>query len=328
MPCSSPNMMLHDARYKGISFKGPRSQEIHFPERYLQYYEMLHDVPCGKCELCLVAIRYEKALRIMLEADSWPGKTYFITLTYNNESHGVNSDLDHSHWSQFIKNFRQKFCQAKYCKLKNRGTRWEKHEYTTTFKKIKQVMSGEYGDSFGRKHFHGIIFNHSFTDVYFTGYYSKKGNPICSSPSLESVWGKGNVQLEEVNFDLALYVGAYITDKEMDGENPNEGHQKKQYGRFGNGIGLTWLKKYYRAVLSSGKVMLHDRDYAIPRYFDKKLRELWPVEYYKFKQKKLLKFLQKKPILIKKEDGPLRRAKAKGRIFKSINKKRKQDGQI
>lgn len=327
MSCSSPNMMLHDARYKGITFKGPRRQEKHVTELLNDYIQHVFDVPCGKCDGCLIQLRYEKALRIMLEAESHQGKTYFITLTYNNDNL-THPDLDHSDWSQFIKNFRQKYCQAKYCKLKNRNTRWQKHEYTTTFKKIKQVMCGEYGDTFGRKHFHGIIFNHTFTDYYFTGFYSKKSNPIHSSLSLEKLWGKGNVQIEEITFDLALYVGAYVTDKEMDNEDPNVGHGKKQYGLFGNGIGLDWLKKYYKDILVAGKVMLQDRDYPIPRYFHKKMAELWPIEYSNWKRKRFLQQLNKKALSIEKEDGPLRRAKAKGRILKQLHKKRKDDERV
>lgn len=311
--------------YHGYRFLGPRSQEIELNERKTvddRYFLM--DIPCGKCDLCLLENRYSKAVRIMLESESWPGKTYFITLTYRNEDLG-SEDLVHDDWAQFIKNFRQKYCQAKYCKIRDRGTLREGKEYSLTFKKIKQVMTGEYGDTFGRKHFHGIIFNHSFDDVYFTGFYSKKGNPIFSSKSLESVWKKGNVQLEEVTFDLALYVGSYVTDKNLDDGDPNFGHSKKQYGRFGNGIGKSWLNKYWRDVLSAGKIMLRDRDFPIPRQFFVWMNEICPVPVQRFKNKNLTKRLQLQEDLVKKEDGSLRRARAKGRIQQHIKDKRKVD---
>lgn len=86
------------------------------------------------------------------------------------------------------------------------------------------MMCGEYGDTFGRKHFHGIIFNHSFDDVVPTGTVSKKGNPLHTSASLQAVWKKGFVQLEEITFDLALYVGSYVTDY-LDSVDVNLGHK-------------------------------------------------------------------------------------------------------
>lgn len=322
MACSRPNTGGYSA-YDGFRFLGPRynerdSQDILFDDTT--------DLPCGKCELCRIDIRYSKALRIMLEAESWPEKSYFITLTFDND-HVGDGELDHSEWAQFIKNFRQKFCQAKYCLLRDRGGKRHGREYSKTFKTIKQVMCGEYGDEFGRKHFHGIIFNHRFTDARFTGFYSKKGNPIHTSDSLRDVWAKGSVQIEEVNFDLALYVAAYVTDP-IDEPEANFGHEKKQYGRFGKGIGLEWIKRYYRDVLVSGKVHTFERDFPAPRYFLKKIEELFPAEFKSWKQKRRLLSLRNRAINIEKGDGPLRRARAKARIHIHNKEKRSKDNVI
>lgn len=324
MQCSKPNLIEIDSRYRGSTFLGPRNQEkmIADQSNKTQFFKV-YDIPCGKCELCRVDMRYSKALRIMLEAESWPESSYFITLTFDNDHLG-NGELDHNEWSQFIKNFRQKFCQAKYCNLRDRGGKNHGREYSKTFKKIKQVMCGEYGDQFGRKHFHGIIFNHQFTDATFTGFYSKKNNPIYTSPSLAETWGKGSVQIEKVTFDLALYVGAYVTDLHDEPE-ANHGHKKKQYGRFGKGIGLEWISKYWNDVLISGRVKTLDRDYPVPRYFLKKIEEMFPNEYERHRREKWLKSLKLKKKLIEKGDGPLRRAKAKGRIFNHNKQKRSLD---
>ena len=125
-------------------------------------------------------------------------------------------------------------------------------------------MCGEYGDFFGRKHFHWIIFGHRFSDLEFTGQYSSRGHKIYTSASLAKVWSKGFVQVSEVNMDLALYVSSYITDQALDSV-PDFGRQKKQYGRFGRGIGRTWLSKFWKDVLASGTLMLRDGEYPIPR---------------------------------------------------------------
>ena len=64
---------------------------------------------------------------------------------------------------------------------------------------------------------------------------------------------KRNSQVEKVTFDLALYVGSYVTDY-LDEKDVNEGHKKKQYGRFGKGIGEAWIRKYWKEVLAVGSV--------------------------------------------------------------------------
>lgn len=301
-------------------FRGRRHLEVQTQD--IAYGVDSVDIPCGKCELCRVERRYSRALRIMLEAQSWPEATYFITLTYNNENIG-DGELNHSDWAQFIKNFRRKYCEAKHCKISDRGGKNHGRTYSRTFKKIKQVMCGEYGDTFGRRHFHGIIFNHSFDDVTFTGRYSSKGNPIHTSVGLESTWGKGFVQLERVTFDLALYVGSYVTDP-IDDE-PDKLNKKKQYGLFGRGIGYSWIEKYWKDVLVSGKVQLLDRDFPVPRYFLKKIQQDHPIAYEKYRAANILRLQQLKHKTIPKGDGPLRRAQAKGEIFNHKFSKRKHD---
>lgn len=318
MSCSSPNLMVFDG-YQW-NFRGPRFQEVQFQD--LAYRVDSVDIPCGKCDLCLLDRRYSNALRIMLEAESWPGKTYFITLTYAPE-HVGDGELDHSDWSQFIKDFRRVFCQAQYCDIRKRKDYYGKLR-SVTFKAIKQVMCGEYGDTFGRKHFHGIIFNHEFSDLEFTGEYSKSGFPIYTSRSLSSVWKKGFVQVSEVTFDLALYVGSYVTDRSLD-ERPDLDKKKKQYGRFGRGIGESWLRKYWKDVLSAGKIKMIDRDYPIPRYFLKKLKDIAGSKFDLWNERRKLTLARRKVENIKKGDGPLRRAQAKGRIFKSHQQKRRVD---
>lgn len=304
------------------AFRGPRRQENHNYDK-VEHFDV-YDIPCGKCETCRVNQRYTKALRIMLEAESWPQSTSFITLTYDNENLG-DKDLQHRDWAQFIKDFRREFCEAKYCDISvpRHFQRFGKVR-SKTFKEIKQVMCGEYGDTFGRKHFHGIIFNHDFNDIEFTGIYSKKGNPVHTSKRLQAVWKKGHVQVEKVTFDLALYVGAYVTDP-MDETDVNAGHKKKQYGRFGKGIGETWIRKYWKSALSAGCIKTMERDYPIPRYFINKVREWYPDQYFVWKEKKRLARLKQRALDIEKGDGPLRRALAEGRIFNHSRLKRIKD---
>jgi hypothetical protein len=153
-----------------------------------------------------------------------------------------------------------------------------------------------------------------------TGFYSSRGNPIHSSPSLERVWGKGIVQIEPVNMDMALYVSSYITDEVVEGEPvlSESSRLKPQYGRFGRGIGKSWLTKYWKDVLAAGVLKLKSGDYPIPRSFLKWLEGNPDFERWKLDRKLTTEDRTIRNIV--KGDGPLRRAKAKGRIFQHIHK--------
>ena len=75
----------------------------------------------------------------MLEAESWPESSYFITLTYDNE-HLETNELIHEDWAQFMKNFRQEFCQAKYSLYPMKLRKGVVRTKSITFKNVKQVM--------------------------------------------------------------------------------------------------------------------------------------------------------------------------------------------
>lgn len=311
MGCSSPNVIAVNGGK--VKFIGPRTRED--DPRWFHYHRRFGDVldvPCGKCQLCRVTRRYERALRIVLEAESFPRSTYFLTLTYANE-HMDSPGLDHSHWQQFMKDFRRVFCQAQHCRWPDKRKLGKTR--SVTFKSVKQVMAGEYGDHFGRRHFHGIIFGHEFSDMRPTGTFSSRGNAIHTSDSLSKVWGKGFVQIEPVNMDLALYVSSYITDEAL-----GEPGLRPQYGRFGRGIGRTYLDKYWRSTLAVGVLKTRFGDFPIPRSFFKWLEGNPDFERWKEARRLTTEDRTVKNIL--QGDGPLRRAKAKGRIFSTIHKQR------
>jgi len=325
MACESPNLIEHDALYKGITFKGKSPYERELIDQWMftnTDTKIAWHVPCGDCDPCRIARRYERATRIMLEAECYPTNV-FITLTYDDEHVGYN-DLADNHFKQFQKDFRRVYGEAQYCPLNRKN--WKKNYRSYTHKQFKFIQTGEYGDRYGRKHYHAIIFNHSFTDMVFTGFYSDKGNPIYTSAQLRSLWKNGNVQCEQITFNLALYVGKYITDGWDDDElfHPETGLiRKKPYSSSSHGIGLTWLKKHWRDLLKVGKVMLRDRDTPIPRYFKKKMATLYPIDFARYRRKKFLE-LQKRMLFIKenKGDGMLASSIRAGQVSKFIHKQR------
>lgn len=92
-------------------------------------------VPCGKCLACRIAKRSEWSMRMLHELDSFDDAC-FITLTYNEDNLPSNGSL--------IKADLQKF--------------WKRLRKSLGDRKIRYFACGEYGDKFGRPHYHAIVF--------------------------------------------------------------------------------------------------------------------------------------------------------------------------
>ena len=77
---------------------------------------------------------------------------------------------------------------------------------------IRFYMCGEYGENFGRPHYHAILFNVDFPDKTVwrktkTGYHQYR------SKILEELWPFGNSEIGTVTFDSAAYCARYIMKK-------------------------------------------------------------------------------------------------------------------
>ena len=121
-------------------------------------------LPCGKCLGCRLERSRQWAMRCMHEASLYE-RNCFITLTYNDAHLPANRNLEYSDFQKFMKRFRKRFPSTK----------------------IRFYMAGEYGEKFGRPHFHACIFNFDFPDRKYlktTG----SGSKLYTSKLLESLW--------------------------------------------------------------------------------------------------------------------------------------------
>lgn len=94
-------------------------------------------VPCGHCEECYSQRRNEWSVRLQLHTLSYDRMPLFVTLTYAPEFY-PDSDLDRKHVQDFIKRIRDKY-----------------DLYNTNF---SFFGCGERGDTFGRGHYHLLLF--------------------------------------------------------------------------------------------------------------------------------------------------------------------------
>lgn len=181
----------------------------------------------------------------------------FITLTYAPDFFPPHGSLDYTDFQKFMKRLR-------------------KRKGFTRF-----YMCGEYGDNFGRPHFHAILFGQQFADR--TPYRSlPSGSMLYRSQELEDLWPFGFSSVGDVTFESAAYVARYVM-KKVTGRPAKMHYEAMDYStgeiidrvpEFNKmslkpGIGGSWFDKYSSDVYPHDRVIVNGKATKPPRYYDK-----------------------------------------------------------
>ncbi len=241
MPCFKP--------LKG--FRSP-SGAIVFSRQQSIGLEMT--VPCGQCIGCRLERSRQWAVRCMHEA-SLHEDTCFITLTYSDEFLPRFGSLLMDDWQKFFKRLRKR-CG-----------------------KVRFFGCGEYGEQFGRPHYHACLFGLDFADkVLWT---SRGGHNVFRSPLLESVWAYGQSEIGTLTFESAAYVARYCVKKVTGSRarahyecvDPGSGEIGSRLPEFATmsrrpGIGSAWFEEFSPEVFPSDEVIVRGRSCKPPRFYD------------------------------------------------------------
>jgi hypothetical protein len=256
------------------------------------YESARHDIvrslslPCGQCVVCRLERSRQWAVRCMHEASLYE-RNCFLTLTYNDENLPKDMSLHYDHFQKFMKRFRK---SHKGFEPSSNG------KYP-----IRYYMAGEYGEQFGRPHFHACVFNYDFDDkVFFKS--TGSGSRIYTSATLEGLWPYGYSSIGDVNFQSAAYVARYImkkitgkvhvddSGKVVDPERHYEhcdletGELVKRTPEFNKmslkpGIGFDWFQEYKTDVYPHDYVIVNGKKVRPPRFYDKKFKVEHPEEF-------------------------------------------------
>ena len=79
--------------------------------------------------------------------------------------------------------------------------------------KVKYYAVGEYGENYGRPHYHAALFGEDFSDDRYVWRTTESGHTVYRSPRLEKLWTLGNCEIGELTFESAAYVARYIMKK-------------------------------------------------------------------------------------------------------------------
>ena len=231
-------------------------------------------LPCGQCVGCRLERSRQWATRCMHEASLYRNNM-FITLTYADEHLPEDRSLNYDDFQRFMKRFRKR-----YKGIEERNGK----------RAIRFYMAGEYGEQFGRPHFHACIFNFRFDDQKVFK-RTPSGSLIYTSQKLSDLWPFGYASIGDVNFQSAAYVARYIM-KKVNGQMADshyefvtdDGEIVKRRPEFTKmslkpGIGFNWYEKYKTDVYPHDYVIVNGRKVRPPRFYDKKFKLENPEEF-------------------------------------------------
>lgn len=215
-------------------------------------------VPCGQCSGCKLETSRQWAVRCLHELKTQPPGTAssFVTFTYNNEHLPYGYTLSLTHYQTLLKRIRE---------LHGPGLRF--------------FGCGEYGEKFGRPHYHIILFNYRPPDCKL---YSRGAeHNLYTSDILTETWGKGDVKIGDVTFDSCAYVARYCL-KKITGPKAKAhysiitetGDRLDRTPEFLTqsrrpGIGFDYYHKYKSELLNHDTIVINGHEVSPPRYYDK-----------------------------------------------------------
>lgn len=211
-------------------------------------YEYIR-VPCGKCAACLSNRANDWAFRLDQQLKHSVGACYFITLTYDDEhlvynTHGIPT-FSKEHIQMFIKDLRNDLRPHK----------------------IKYFAVSEYGETFGRPHYHLLLFDYPYSHTA-PGIFPK--DKLIGAECIKR-WTHGQVDIGEVTNASITYCTKYCISKLVLPENWDQ-----PFMLCSQGLGKSWLqpeniesyRKHFRtSVRSNGRVA------KTPRYYTNVLND-------------------------------------------------------
>lgn len=254
MPCYHPISAWRNA--KGVSFIP--NMDGH-PIR----------LPCGRCIGCRLERSRQWAVRLVHE-NRFHDESAFITLTYDENHLPRDGSLDIKHFQDFMKRLR-KFLHPR---------------------KVRFFHAGEYGEKFGRPHYHAIIFGASFREGGTLVEVSDRGDTTWSSPDLGRLWPFGINRVGEVSFESCAYVARYVT-KKVNGDRAKSHYERvdpvtgecfrvaPEYATMSRrpGIGATHFGRYAREIYPCDEVISRGFPSKPPKFYDRLLEKSDPSLY-------------------------------------------------
>lgn len=227
-------------------------------------------LPCGQCIGCRLEYSRQWAIRCVHEASLYEHNC-FITLTYDSDSELYDGNLHKDHFQKFMRAFRKKVRSEGFYK-----------KFGFYCRKVRYFHCGEYGEKFGRPHYHACIFGFDFPDRKY--HSRRKGIKLYTSELLSELWPHGFCSVGDVTFESAAYVARYVV-KKINGKlkdshyrdigiiNEETGElvaKEQEYTTMSRkpGIGADFVKNNVNGIYPMDSVICRGREMRPPKYYD------------------------------------------------------------
>uniref|UniRef100_A0AAU8AUY1 Replication initiator protein n=1 Tax=Dulem virus 233 TaxID=3145710 RepID=A0AAU8AUY1_9VIRU len=195
-------------------------------------------IPCGKCVLCRIDIQKKIIDRLFCSYHSHDCSA-FVTFTYDDEHLTIpdgclNATLSKDDVHKYIDKVQ--------------------HRIDLPF---EYYICGEYGDSFGRPHYHALFFGLDY---------------IIHKKFFEDSWKLGSVKVLPCNPNSFRYVTKYITKNTIaDDNNYFDYGIEKPFHKYSRGLGISVFKEHFEEISKKGYFIFHSRQIFVNRYYFNKL---------------------------------------------------------
>lgn len=261
-------------------------------------------LPCNQCIGCRIDRCKQWAVRLLNEAQLHEKKS-FITLTYNDKTllarrqereptvpctppskSATSKAVVYYHDTHAEPRAHEDSLRIRDVQLFMKRLRFElttRNPSTT----VRYYLVGEYGDKYGRPHYHIALYGEDFADDR-TERRTSGAYTCYRSSRLEKLWPHGNSEIGELTLESTLYVAGYIM-KKITGKKADQHYQRES--RDGTiywitpefalmsrrpGLGRPWLEKYMPDVYPHDYVVINGQKKRPPRYYDKLLEMFEP----------------------------------------------------
>lgn len=147
---------------------------------------------------------------------------------------------------------------------------------------FRYLACGEYGDRFGRPHYHACVFGLDWRGDR-RPHPSRGDYQLYRSERLERAWGLGMVVIGDLTFESAAYVARYTTKKRT-GPRSDEAYERavdihtgevlsveREFALMSRkpGLGRKWFDRWANDVYPRDQVVVRGRLSRPPRYYDR-----------------------------------------------------------
>lgn len=232
-------------------------------------------IACGQCIGCRLERSRQWAVRCLHEARMHDCNS-FITLTYSDDNLPPGRSLVLDDFQRFMKRLRFKFGAG-----------------------IRFFHCGEYGEQYGRPHYHACLFNMDFPDKVIHR-VTRNGDTLYTSRDLDDLWSLGFATIGEVTFESAAYVARYVMKKrtgvtaqewyEFVDEDGVVWDRKPEYVTMSRrpGIGSKFVGEFLGDIYPDDFVLVNGKKARPPRFYDGIFEVAYPSDFKRVKRARVV----------------------------------------